>query len=90
MRFKLKRNEVVDARMDGSAPHIVQRGAPFGNQNAVGHGAPKGNKNAACPHRAEGYRHNRNAVTTGEHETLWKDAMSKEDQIMLDYNGTMN
>lgn len=42
-------------------------GAPKGNKNAVGNdgGAPEKNKNA---------------VTTGEHETIWLDCLSEEDQ----------
>lgn len=79
----VKRNEVVKPEQYSHTGDILSKGASRGNQQAAGPGAPKGNKNAACPHRAEGYRRNRNAVTTGEHETIWKDTMSKEDRTML-------
>lgn len=79
-----KRNEAVKEGKDGGVPDILSEGVLLKKRQVVRPGAPKGNRNAARPHRAEGYRHNRNAVKTGEHETIWKDAMSKEDQIMLD------
>lgn len=47
----------------------VGKGAPRGNQNAVGNdgGAPPGNKNA---------------VTTGEYETIWFDCLTEEEQAI--------
>lgn len=79
-----KRNEAGKEEQDSGVANILSEGVLLKKRQVVRPGAPKGNRNAACPHRAEGYRHNRNAVKTGEHETIWKDAMSKEDQIMLD------
>lgn len=58
-------------------------GAPLGNKNGVGHGAPKGNKNASGPHRPDGYRRNTNAVTTGEYQTIWLDAMDADEQALF-------
>lgn len=79
-----KRNEAVKEMQDSGVADILSEGVLLKKRQVVRPGAPKGNRNAACPHRAKGYRHNRNAVKTGEHETIWKDTMSKEDQIMLD------
>lgn len=65
----------------GGATKEVQptnRGAPQGNQNAVGN---KGNKSASPPKR------NKNAVKTGEHETIFADLLSDEEK---DIYSTMN
>ncbi|MEB6674972.1 phage terminase small subunit [Enterococcus faecalis] len=53
-------------------------GAPPGNQNAVGN---KGNKSASPPKR------NKNAVKTGEYETIFADLLSDEEK---DIYSTMN
>lgn len=58
----------------GGATKEVQptnRGAPQGNQNAVGN---KGNKSASPPKR------NKNAVKTGEYETIFADMLSDEEK----------
>lgn len=65
----------------GGATKEVQptnRGAPQGNQNAVGN---KGNKSASPPKR------NKNAVKTGEYETIFADMLSDEEK---DIYSTMN
>ncbi|HFP6579398.1 TPA: phage terminase small subunit [Enterococcus faecalis] len=65
----------------GGATKEVQptnRGAPQGNQNAVGN---KGNKTASPPKR------NKNAVKTGEYETIFADMLSDEEK---DIYSTMN
>lgn len=58
----------------GGATKEVQptnRGAPQGNQNAIGN---KGNKSASPPKR------NKNAVKTGEYETIFADMLSDEEK----------
>jgi uncharacterized protein YjcR len=57
-------------------------GAPYGNKNAAGHGAPKGNKNAVGNHGGAPKK-NTNAVTTGEHQTIWLDVMDADEQAMF-------
>lgn len=64
----------------------TKKGAPKGNKNAVGNngGAPKGNKNAvgnkggAAPYR------NKNAVTTGEYETIMWDYLDDEEKEIFE------
>lgn len=56
-----------------------KRGAPNGNNNAVGHGAPKGNKNAVG-NNGGAPKGNKNAVTTGEYETIWFDTLTEQEQ----------
>ena len=46
------------------------RGAPLGNKNSVGHKSSSPQKNA-------------NAVTTGEYQTIWEDAISDEEKAIL-------
>ncbi|MDM3979216.1 phage terminase small subunit [Enterococcus faecalis] len=70
-----------DGWQRGGATKEVQptnRGAPQGNQNAVGN---KGNKSASPPKR------NKNAVKTGEYETIFADMLSDEEK---DIYSTMN
>ncbi len=65
----------------GGATKEVQptnRGAPKGNQNAIGN---KGNSRASPPNR------NMNAVKTGEYETIFADMLSDEEK---DIYSTMN
>lgn len=65
----------------GGATKEVQptnRGAPKGNQNAIGN---KGNSRASPPKR------NKNAVKTGEYETIFADMLSDEEK---DIYSTMN
>lgn len=56
----------------------TNRGAPKGNQNAIGN---KGNSRASPPKR------NKNAVKTGEYETIFADMLSDEEK---DIYSTMN
>ncbi|MEK4195997.1 phage terminase small subunit-related protein [Paenibacillus sp. FSL L8-0323] len=74
----------VPIEMKGNAPH---RGAPKGNKNAVGNrgGAPPGNQNAkGNSGGAGGPFGNKKAVTTGEHETIWLDALTETEQQLID------
>ncbi|MFD5020228.1 phage terminase small subunit [Paenibacillus sp. NPDC058367] len=74
----------VPIEMKGNVPH---RGAPKGNRNAVGNrgGAPPGNKNAkGNSGGAGGPLGNKKAVTTGEHETIWFDALTETEQQLID------
>lgn len=60
-----------------------RRGPPIGSKNAKGHGAPKGNKNAIGNKGGHGGPvGNKNAVTTGEHESIWFDCLTEEEQIL--------
>lgn len=70
-----------------------KRGAPKGNHNAVGHGAPKGNKNSVGKGAPQGNKNavgnnggapprNKNAVTTGEHESIFLDCLTEEEQLI--------
>ena len=47
------------------------RGAPLGNKNSVGH-------------KSSSPRRNENAVTTGEYQTIWTDAISNEERAILE------
>ncbi|MED4749937.1 phage terminase small subunit-related protein [Brevibacillus choshinensis] len=62
-----------------------KRGAPMGNKNAVGKsgGAPPGNKNAVGNTGGGAPKRNTNAVRTGEHQTIWMDALSPEQQDVV-------
>jgi uncharacterized protein YjcR len=57
-------------------------GPPLGNKNALGHGAPFGNKNA-LGNNGGAPKRNKNAVRTGEHETIWLDQMSAAEREMF-------
>lgn len=62
-------------------------GAPKGNKNARGNrgGAPPGNKNAkGNSGGAGGPSGNKKAVTTGEHETIWFDTLTENEQQLID------
>jgi len=61
-----------------------KRGAPKGNKNAVGNGggAPPGNKNAVGNNGGAPPR-NTNAVKTGEHQSIWMDALTPDQQEVL-------
>lgn len=70
--------------------NVVQqkkRGAPRGNKNAVGNssGAPAGNKRAVGNKGGPGGSHgNKKAVTTGEYEKIWLDALEEDEQELID------
>ncbi|WP_374019016.1 phage terminase small subunit [Paenibacillus thiaminolyticus] len=62
-------------------------GAPKGNKNAVGNrgGAPEGNQNAVGNKGGTGGPYgNKKAVTTGEYETIWMDALEEEEQALVE------
>ncbi|RJG26695.1 phage terminase small subunit [Paenibacillus thiaminolyticus] len=62
-------------------------GAPKGNKNAVGNrgGAPKGNQNAVGNKGGTGGPFgNKKAVTTGEYETIWMDALEEDEQELVE------
>lgn len=64
-----------------SAPN--RSGAPKGNQNAKGHGAPKGNKNATGNRGGKPPPGNKNAVTTGEYETIMWDYLDDDEKELF-------
>ncbi|WP_410770988.1 phage terminase small subunit [Fontibacillus sp. BL9] len=80
------------AELKGSAPleskgSAPRRGAPKGNKNAVGNrgGAPPGNQNAKGNSGGAGGPYgNKKAVTTGEYETIWMDALEEDEQELVD------
>lgn len=64
-----------------------RRGPPKGNKNAVGNrgGAPPGNQNAKGNRGgAGGPPGNKKAVTTGEYESIWMDALEEDEQELVD------
>ncbi|MGP0583691.1 phage terminase small subunit [Paenibacillus timonensis] len=70
-----------------SKGNVTKRGAPKGNKNAVGNrgGAPPGNQNAKGNRGGSGGpTGNKKAVTTGEYETIWMDALEDEEQELVD------
>lgn len=77
---ELNSNVTIDSKSN-----VTKRGAPKGNKNAVGNrgGAPSGNQNAKGNKGGPGgpYR-NKKAVTTGEYETIWLDAL-EDDELDL-------
>ncbi|MEC0373289.1 phage terminase small subunit [Paenibacillus chibensis] len=81
-----------DADLKGSAPleekgSAPRRGAPKGNRNATGNrgGAKSGNRNAVGNRGgAGGPPGNKKAVTTGEYETIWMDALEEDEQELVD------
>ncbi|VTR22864.1 Uncharacterized conserved protein [Actinobacillus pleuropneumoniae] len=67
--------------------NVTKRGAPKGNKNAIGNrgGAPAGNKRAVGNKGGSGGPlRNKKAVTTGEYETIWLDALEEEERELLD------
>jgi uncharacterized protein YjcR len=58
-------------------------GAPRGNKNAKGHGAPVGNQNGLGNNGGPPKR-NKNAVTTGEFETIWLDCLTDDEQYLYE------
>lgn len=89
---KWKALDKWDAALNGSAPiekkgSAPRRGAPKGNKNAIGNrgGAPPGNQNAkGNSGGAGGPFGNKKAVTTGEYETIWMDALEVDEQELID------
>lgn len=83
---KWKTEDKWDAKLKGTLPNkkrsAPKRGAPIGNRNSVGHGAPRGNKNALGNPGGGAPPGNKNAVTTGEHETIWMDCLTEEEQAL--------
>ncbi|MDT9719139.1 phage terminase small subunit-related protein [Paenibacillus sp. ClWae2A] len=64
-----------------------RRGPPKGNKNAVGNrgGAPPGNKRAVGNKGGNGGPYgNKKAVTTGEYETIWLDALEDDELDLID------
>jgi uncharacterized protein YjcR len=70
-----------------SISNVTKRtGAPKGNRNAVGNkgGAPPGNKRALGNRGGHGGPLcNKKAVRTGEHETIWLDALDEDELELL-------
>lgn len=64
-----------------------RRGPPKGNKNAAGNrgGAPPGNQNAKGNRGGSGGPYgNKKAVTTGEYETIWLDALEDDERDLVD------
>lgn len=82
---KLKGN--VTNETNESKGNVTNRGgAPKGNKNAVGNkgGAPKGNQNALGNRGGSGGPPgNKKAVTTGEYEAIWLDALQPDEQELI-------
>ncbi|WP_163855796.1 phage terminase small subunit [Paenibacillus elgii] len=77
--------DVVQHSESGVVQH-KKIGAPKGNKNAVGNkgGAPKGNQNAIRNRGgAGGPPGNKKAVTTGEYEAIWLDALQPDEQELI-------
>lgn len=76
----------MDAKKDASIPKDApakKKGPPFGSQNAKGHGAPKGNKNALGNKGGKGPPLGcKNALKTGEYETIWFDTLTDEEKAL--------
>ncbi|TNJ68391.1 terminase [Paenibacillus hemerocallicola] len=70
-----------------SNSNVTKRmGAPKGNRNAIGNkgGAPMGNKQAMGNRGGNGGPlGNKKAVKTGEHETIWLDALDEDELELL-------
>ncbi|WP_308722489.1 phage terminase small subunit-related protein [Paenibacillus polysaccharolyticus] len=67
--------------------NVTKRGAPKGNKNAVGNrgGAPPGNKRAVGNKGGNGGPYgNKKAVTTGEYESIWLDALEDDERSLVD------
>ena len=78
----LKGNAPLESK--GNVPHV--RGAPKGNKNAVGNrgGAPHGNQNGKGNKGGSGGPlGNKKAVSTGEYETIWMDALEEDEQNLI-------
>jgi len=79
----------VDSVVQQDDATVVQqkpRGAPKGNTNALGNrgGAPPGNQNGKGNKGGSGGPHgNKKAVTTGEFETIWMDALEEDEQALI-------
>lgn len=70
-----------------SKGNVTKRGAPKRNKNAIGNssGAPAGNKRAVGNKGGPGGPpRNKKAVTTGEFETIWMDALEEDEQDLVD------
>lgn len=82
---KLKGNVTNEANdLKGNVTN--RGGAPKGNKNAVGNkgGAPKGNQNAMGNRGGPGGPPgNKKAVTTGEYEAIWLDALQPDEQELI-------
>lgn len=89
---KWKNQDKWDAALNSnvtneSNSNVTKRGAPKGNKNAVGNrgGAPPGNKRAVGNKGGNGGPYgNKKAVTTGEYETIWLDALEDDELELID------
>src|SRR5947209_5121194 len=80
-----KWDEQFKGNVTDSISNVTKRkGAPKGNKFAAGHGPPKGSKNAAGNKGGNGGpSRNTKAIKTGEHQSLWMDALTNEEQEQL-------
>lgn len=84
---QIRKWKSVDRWNDSKSNVTKRRGAPKGNKNAVGNsgGAPKGNQNAKGNRGGNGGPYgNKKAVTTGEYETIWMDALDEDERGLID------
>ncbi|WP_082394257.1 phage terminase small subunit [Bacillus sp. JCM 19034] len=72
-------------KLKRSAPKRGRTGAPNGNKNAEGNkgGPPPGNKNAVGNSGGAAPIGNKNALVTGEYESILFDTLTEEEQIMF-------
>ncbi|MCR8961649.1 phage terminase small subunit-related protein [Brevibacillus halotolerans] len=86
---KWKNQDKWDEKLNGNVTNgnsnvTKRKGAPKGNKNGAGHGPPKGNKNAKGNTGGGAPSRNTNAVKTGEYQTLWMDALTPEQQEIVE------
>lgn len=75
-----KSKDKWDDQLNGTF-HDEKRNAPIKEtERSDGRGAPPGNKNAIGNRGGAPPKHNKNAVTTGEHETIFEEFLSDEEK----------
>ncbi|WII36832.1 phage terminase small subunit-related protein [Paenibacillus thiaminolyticus] len=80
-------NSNVTNESNSNVTNRRKPGAPKGNKNALGNsgGAPKRNQNAKGNRGGTGGPYgNKKAVTTGEYETIWMDALEEDEQALVE------
>lgn len=87
---KWKNQDDWDAQLNGNVTNesngnVTKRGAPTGNQNALGNsgGAPKGNRNAVGNPGGSAPFQNKNARTTGEYESILLAELTEDEQELF-------
>ncbi|GAK11383.1 phage terminase small subunit [Geomicrobium sp. JCM 19039] len=87
---KWKNQDQWDEKLNGNVTNqkgnvTKRRGAPKGNQYAVGNtgGAPKGTRNAVGNSGGSAPLGNKNAVTSGEYESIILDALPDDEKALF-------